>query len=260
MIKLQRALTVILIVFWMAACQSAAQKESSSELNTSPDLRPTACTENYETCPTTGGTPMVCTMARYDDGLLPEHRLLKGWGNSVCAARSDLKQRACATGLDSRKFGEVSCGPDPSEGECGRLSSDCAPAQGKLFCFAASYDGVKLQPNQMVAGRGVSECAAKVELVKQACILNLKPSLLGDQACVKDAVAVGCPVPDQACGGDYFPSVCESKLQGGILKTSFEAKVFAENSCLTQAKLKHMACNLNIAPESVSQPRCDIEH
>lgn len=108
-------------------------------------------------------------------------------GDNYCAVIHELNEKFCKTDLvrDDTRF-KVDCAPDATQGECPPEATLCELGNNEgpaKTCVIDTYEGNELPENYHLKIVGADACFIKSSLYKQACAINLRPSLLGEPRC-----------------------------------------------------------------------------
>ena len=184
--------------------------------------------------------PTMCSAyLKGDKGPQP---MLKGWGASLCEATRDLELRVCKNRSSSAEL-NISCGPDPSEGECANIKTpSCHEDPGTIVsCSVASYGDNPIPIVQLPKVWAGTECEARKKITIALCQQNLKPSLVSKIICENDLTEKECPIPPPDCEEQTQPTYCQVDVYGELqLKPPWTA--YALSECRARYLIKSMAC------------------
>jgi hypothetical protein len=210
--------------------------------------------------------PTLCSLSKYEGGLLSSYQIIQGWGNDLCTAKHALNIEVCKQNKDPTKIGRITCIPDPSDGECPTKDLLCPDSKAPAVCQARRYNKSLLHWEQSLKGWGFNECKAKENLLKQACKSNLKPSLLGHIFCEEDYTKGKCPITQEVCSEtpkEAVPHTCHAEKYG---ETTLSEPFFTYGLTLCEAKtaLYELAClyansQNRLNPSHLTDIKCEPE-
>lgn len=163
------------------ACKQGLKPSKLGQIQCVPDASDGNCPPESIACPP-GNAPSVCTAKAYGDQELPDERALKAWGSNACVATANLAQVACRQNLNPKMLKQISCGDDPSAGECPIADVPCKEKPRPVRCTARKYEGKNVA--EPLESRAESACEAKQDLARQACKRSLRPSSIDEIVCV----------------------------------------------------------------------------
>ena len=163
--------------------------------------------------------PLTCPSSDYPNHTmcssqkLPTTATLHGWGTTPCLARKNLLEKACSLFSSIDPLGNISCIPDPSQGECPPIEIKCQKQGPPTFCTAHGYNGETIPQWLRPKAWGTSECEARHRLTQIACQENLRPSLLSQMTCSQKHTkkTAHAPLPTQNHLTDGSPKHSKAK-------------------------------------------------
>ena len=191
----------------------------NSDLLISSDLRP--CNKPALECePINKKTPFYCVAKKIDETPLP---------------RKNLNISSCLKNIPPLKLTEISCIPDPSEGECPVKIKKCETTRNFSVCYAKTYGGRDINIDKIPIFWGKNKCHAFNKLMVYACQQNLRPSKMSDIQCDPDHTDGECTNLTPCDLGLKQPHVCTVKTYGNV---KFKNPWIARGSSLCTAKRK----------------------
>jgi hypothetical protein len=165
---------------------ACAAKMIPSQLGTMqciPDGSSGNCPVSEEPCDS-NVSHTICFADRYMNQIVKRTPGLFGRGINECDARQNLIQVTCRNNLDPELLTEISCLEDVTGGECLNLKHLCSDERKKTFCRVTLAGGNLPQPD--ITGEGESRCEAMMAIHREACSMQIKPSVLDEVVCVFD--------------------------------------------------------------------------
>lgn len=210
--------------------------------------------------------PSMCFALSYDGKLLSTNQIIQGWGTSDCQAKKALFLETCHQNKNPMNIDQITCIPDPSNGECPIKTEKCPETKEPASCTLTRYNGMDLNWKQAPKSWGSNECEAKNLLGQKACKLNLIPSEIEKINCEPDMTDGECPnfiknCPTAHQGGEGY--ICEIvKINNNNLEDPFIA--YAPSLCEAKHAIYDIICQYTnsenkIKPSLVSDINCHLE-
>jgi len=141
--------------------------------------------------------------------------------------------------------------------ECPIRNTVCTMDYSPMVCSSPSYDGKKESTAQQLIAWGANACAAKLNLHRAVCGLQLLPSKLGALQCVPDASGGHCPPKDPACAAGGKPTSCSANTYGvQHLGADLAIRASGSSECEARANVAKEACRRNLDPEKFAAAIC----
>jgi len=173
---------------------------------------------------------------------------------SPCLAKKKLFEKLCETKIDRTEKFILHCAPDPTLGECEKLSlEDCSKEDKPMYCQALIYNGRTLPADRAPKAWGSNLCEASNGLLLESCGAHLRPSLISELKCEPTSLHNKCPVLVD-CPENYQPAICKIELDGDEKQT---LQAYGENQCIALTALKQQLCQLELNPDKIEEAKCE---